>query len=249
MFEAEIHGKLPEIADREDILTSTVFGLLKYVVDKEVIVKVLQHAKTCTGQNFSYNLKGYEPLFKFWPSLNEFGYPDIIIEFVHSNERKAVVCLEVKYESQKSGEGEYDQLKRYFLGMQKYYPDSDFLGIVYLTDEQSEKDIKDSLDELEKAIKERPTEKIFGLRWSQVTKAIEEQDKQSLSEHDRRILEDVSRYLRYKNFVEFEKFTYLTSVFDTMPDVFYKHEHDSFSSFSYQHIDFADNLNNKIIYG
>jgi hypothetical protein len=31
MLQAELHGKLPEVERKEDVLTSNVFGMIKYI--------------------------------------------------------------------------------------------------------------------------------------------------------------------------------------------------------------------------
>ena len=139
MIEAEIKGKLPEVENKEDVLTSSTFGMLKYISDNSVLINILKYAQTINEKSFhdciDVNLLDYQAEYVFWPTLPEYGEPDLLIVFRGENGRELQLCIEVKYYSSKSGEGENDQLRRYFeaLDLNATANDTTFLGIVYLT--------------------------------------------------------------------------------------------------------------------
>ena len=89
MIEAEIKGKLPEVENKEDVLTSSTFGMLKYISDNNVLINILKYAKTTNGKNFydciDVNLLDYQAEYVFWPTLPEFGEPDLLIVFRGAN--------------------------------------------------------------------------------------------------------------------------------------------------------------------
>ena len=113
--------------------------MLKHLSDNTALINILKYAKTSNGKYFQkcidVDLKDYDTEFVFWPNLPEYGEPDLLVVFRGQDCRELILCIEVKYYSSKSGEGENDQLRRYFeaLDMQASANDTTFLGIVYLT--------------------------------------------------------------------------------------------------------------------
>ena len=259
MLEAEIKGKLPEVQNREDVLTSNVFGLLKFVRNNIPILSILNRAKSHCGRKFreciNVKLEDYEVKeYSFWERLGVYGEPDLIIKF----ERKDGVggelslCVEVKYYSVKSGEGEDDQLRRYFQGMITNFNESRFLGIIYLTKYPSSEELKDSL----KCIKDKrlgeATNKLFQLRWFEVTSALEECILKLQDDYDKDIVKDIVGYLKHKNFVEFTGFAFQKDrqehCFKTT-DRFYLIDKTDFTGFYFTRNDFNIKVIGKIYYG
>lgn len=112
MIEADIKRKLPEIANSEDVLTSTVFGLLKYRLMHNILAKFIGKAVLYQKDNVFFkdalNLtqgfqKGFE--ISFWKNCGDYGKPDLLIEGAGF-----AVVVEVKLNSTISGT---DQLRRY----------------------------------------------------------------------------------------------------------------------------------------
>lgn len=90
MIEAELHSKVPSgLSDIEDILTSTVFGLLQYIPPTTFWPLVLKRAESCKGMSFAERCKvlaAYIPKYQkvdlyFWPVHQEFGEPDLLLVF------------------------------------------------------------------------------------------------------------------------------------------------------------------------
>src|ERR1035438_9556502 len=98
MLLAEIHGhSVPEVADNEDYLTSTVFGHLRYVPPAMFWEEFLSRA---LGLPFEMQeltllealaLKGVQPSTYasldavFWPTHSSFGTPDLALCFTGPN--------------------------------------------------------------------------------------------------------------------------------------------------------------------
>ncbi len=252
MIQAELKGKLPEVENSEDVLTSNIFGLLKYV-SKDVFLEILSHAKTLSEKKFldcvEHKLVNYNFEFTFWENIDGFGEPDLIVKFKDETGHELVLCIEVKYYSSKSGEEDNDQLRRYFEGLTLPKSKSDFLGVIYLTKYPSRKELEDSLKCIEQQGLIGAEDKLFQLRWFEITKAIEDYNKESLSKHERLILDDLLLYLKKKNFVEFTEFSFQTKEFNDFSDTFYESHFQKFDGFTFQNSDFDYNLNKNIIYG
>lgn len=257
MFEAEIKGKIPEIENMEDILTSTVFGLMKYVSEKKFLLNIINQAKTIFDESLedccTIDLYNYTPEIIFWKKIPVFGEPDLIIKFHTPDKPDVLLCIEVKYYSLKTGEGEDDQLVRYFeaLDLAASYTDSIFLGIIYLTKYPVRKELMDTLHYIKMKGFSNFEKKLFHLRWFEITNTIKEFDTSVLNEQDGLILKDILEYLIYKNLVEFTTFSFLKKNFFIEPDNFYfiDRTKNKFKGFSFQRLDFNCQFGKKIIYG
>ncbi len=123
MLEAQLHGKLTrEQENLEDILTSNVFGSIKYVPFKKGLLPILRNTENDKGE---YSLNDFKDIkdvtYKFWnwiPKNNSEGCePDVLITITHSSGNKTIILVESKYLSGKSSEamekyGPNDQLAR-----------------------------------------------------------------------------------------------------------------------------------------
>jgi len=60
--------KVPEVQNMEDVLTSSVFGLLKYITKQSIFIHILSYAKTLMGKSLldciDFDLHPYTPEFK-----------------------------------------------------------------------------------------------------------------------------------------------------------------------------------------
>jgi hypothetical protein len=248
MIQAELHGKLFEIENSEDVLTSNVFGLLKYLPN-DVFLNILDHAETLSGKKIEFDLKSYIPEFIFWENIKDYGEPDLIIKFRNKEGHELILCIEVKYYSSKSGDGENDQLKRYFEALSITSKEkSCFLGVVYLTKYPSRKELEDSLYHIKQKELDDAEEKLFQLRWFEITKSLENYNG-VLNRHENLILKDLIKYLKYKNFVEFTGFSFQSKDFNFSTDHFYVLDHQEFKGFSFLKQDFNIEVNEKITYG
>jgi hypothetical protein len=162
MIFADIHGKLGSDGQRahdrsEDLLTSTAFGLLRYLPFDVGLGALLRRARVVTQTadtacNVTPNWLrldgGLARPIEFWPRLRRGGEPDLRLTLDRGNE---VVLIEVKLDSGKtliagaddddlepSGDAEEppidpDQLVRYWEGQQAEVAAGVRTSIIYLT--------------------------------------------------------------------------------------------------------------------
>src|SRR5665647_2288822 len=110
----------------EDILTSTVFGTIKYINPDLVLVPFIESAflydqnRTTLWQKLNsegIELRCYRNVeYVFWDKNFTYGEPDLILIFknhIHGNDDFLLV-IEAKFKSGKSGTNENDQLVRYY---------------------------------------------------------------------------------------------------------------------------------------
>lgn len=232
MIQAELKGKLPDVENKEDILTSNVFGMLRYLPPQKGIFKILEAAKDYSERRSSFleNLKAqsidlcdYNDVdYLFWENSPEYGEPDIVLIIKSSNgsHKQLMLCIEVKFLSEKSGIGEYDQLKAYTLSLadrekRKAFGnpkiarfDGIFLGTIYLTNYSQFRSVLDTLKEIGKTGYLGFESKIYELRWNEVTKTLLRFH--SENEYENKLVNDLVLLLQKKNFVDFEGFTHVS---------------------------------------
>ena len=129
MIEAELKNKIDRT---EDVLTSTVFGYLKYNFMKHCLKAFLGKARKYYRHNYSFeteltknNILEAENKFVFWKNIAPYGQPDLIIEGNDS-----VVLVEVKYLSPLSSP---TQLIDYYNILETEYRDVSNKYLVFLT--------------------------------------------------------------------------------------------------------------------
>ncbi|MFH1941896.1 MAG: hypothetical protein ABIL68_07300 [bacterium] len=229
MLQAELKGKAPEVENSEDILTSNVFGLIKYLPASEGMFQILKEAKDYSTDRNSFlnnvkaqgiDLSEYDDVdYLFWESSPKFGEPDLILIFKSRKEalKDLMLCIEIKYLSGKSREGEYDQLMDYCLSLEfkdrrKTYHnpkiakfDGIFLGLVYLTYFSQYRSARDSLAQIRKKGVLDYEKKLYELRWNEITKTLS--GIQSKSMYVEKIKEDLIFLLKKKNFIDFKGFS------------------------------------------
>ncbi len=126
MIKAVLGAKSKGNEYSEDILTSTVFGNLKYINNSLALIPFIELAflydenRTTLWQVFKaegIELRCYQKVdYYFWSNNNEHGEPDLILIFsnhIHGLE-DLLITIEIKFKSDKGGVGEKDQLARYF---------------------------------------------------------------------------------------------------------------------------------------
>ena len=110
MLMALLRGKLSrEQENLEDILTSNVFGLLKYLPPEDGLFPFLSNAKTLDGRHpFESAPPGAKVEYGFWPWHKESGCngcePDVELRILWPSGKKICVFIECKYFSEKSSE-------------------------------------------------------------------------------------------------------------------------------------------------
>jgi len=110
---AEIRGKISEagtnISERmEDLLTSDIFGCLRYVPAEKVLMPFLHTACSFHGKDFTVPGKIIRVHYRFWLWLKSSGRvpcePDVVIGLETDNHQIHLVMIEAKYYSGLSSE-------------------------------------------------------------------------------------------------------------------------------------------------
>lgn len=229
MLQAELHGKLPEIVRKEDVLTSNIFGMIKYLPPSVGIFNILAYAKdyskdrkplieTLKNQNLSF--QDYDHVdFLFWENSEEHGEPDIIIIMKSSKQSldDLMLCIEVKYFSPKSRFGENDQLMDYFISLnnpsaRRTYKNrkissfkGKFIGLIYLTLYSQYKSVRNSLEEIYKKESSNYEHKLFELRWNDITRILT--SLKCKTQYEENIVKDLVLLLQRKNLMDFHGFS------------------------------------------
>ena len=115
MIQALLHGKLScDQENMEDILTSNVFGLLRYRVLADTLLRFLKKARRLDGQLlFPDGRQIMDYRFRFWPKLpataDSYGCePDVEISLDLDNGLRYLLFVEAKFNSGKSSSDEPD---------------------------------------------------------------------------------------------------------------------------------------------
>jgi len=180
MFEAWIRGKNN---NPEDVLTSHVFGTLKYFEPEDILGPFLRKAFN-PYTNKSLDLPTITKFGKFknettplfWKFIQQPGCggcePDVLIDFVHENQTRSLILIEVKYESLKSSQADEkspmanDQLAKYWENLALLGQELDAKPIlIYLTAHYScpDEEIEESQKEL--LLKGKQRGDFFWLSW------------------------------------------------------------------------------------
>jgi hypothetical protein len=192
MIFAEIHGKLgvnySRAHDRaEDLLTSTVFGLLRYIPSQDWLLAVMRRVRSVRSvegivtiqQDFEWLdvAKVATVTVDFWPYWTAIGEPDILLTLEDAvGCLVAMVLVEAKIHAPKSGRAvedddeladdaipDPDQLVRYWQGLRNRVPGKAQARIIYLT-----KHGAPPTQELGESIRREPGMKLAWLSWRDI---------------------------------------------------------------------------------
>lgn len=123
MLQAQLRGKLTrQEDDMEDLLTSNVFGSIKYIRPEEGLLPLLASSINSDGNAPTQALQPISNVkYEFWPWIQEPKCegcePDVLITIQLVNNQKIIILVEAKYLSDKSslaneGVAPKDQLAR-----------------------------------------------------------------------------------------------------------------------------------------
>lgn len=211
MLMALLRGKLSRDQENmEDILTSNVFGVLKYLPPGNVLVPFLSKASLPEGKWPLADLPADVKVeYEFWPWLEESGCdgcePDVLIRIACSDGKKILVLIEAKYRSSKSseedeGERPNDQLAREWDNLSRLAArESAKPVLIYLT-----ADVRCPVEDIEASQKELVSKrvekaKICWLSWRHLPFLITDSSPE--------ILRDLVGVLRRLNLTFFEGFS------------------------------------------
>jgi len=232
MIQAQLHGKAPSgLTWSEDMLTSSIFGMLKYLSSPETTINILQNSVNLENDPLKLPDEIAKISYIFWPRLQR-SEPDLVL-VLHCPDGEHLVGIEAKYLSTKSSVEDHsveqserthssqrDQLAREIEDLHDVRNYAE-LGIrherilsirmIYLTLESymPRDDLQDTLDSirLNEAGSFSP-ERLYWLSWKSMYSAIKTIPR---SGADQLIAEDLLKYLKRKDLITFPGFT-LTSV-------------------------------------
>ena len=251
---AEIRGKISRsgsnLSDRmEDLLTSDVFGPLRYLPFAEGLLCVLGKAKLYTDPDTTLDAKigadfsdcTDEPEVCFWLRM-ENSEPDVLIKW-----GSHLVMIEAKYLSGKSGDSDSgdaesatpDQLAREFhdlLGYKGKFPNR---TLIYLTAHSTlpQDDLESSCKAVGKESEENKKkfeQNTYWLSWFDVRNAVEDLSGKQKDPHRELVLADISCLLHQKGFRGFEGFGKIERMIERAKvppapeNIFYRHSADKF---------------------
>ena len=242
---AEIHGKIGSsggnLSDRlEDLLTSDVFGPLRYLPAQQGLFPILSKATPYCETTPKLEFDSADELeVCFWPWTGT-SEPDVLIKC-----KDHLVMIEAKYLSGKSGgdsggdseSASSDQLVREFIDLKKESEKCSKYSkysLIYLTAHQifPKKDIESSYDVSGKYKKDYKNN-VYWLSWFHVCECIETLMKnQKEQNHEWIILNDINCLLKKKGFREFEGFSKIAveKIYPFSDRIFYQHR--GFKGFS-----------------
>lgn len=104
MLVAELKGKVPsKLANSEDLLTSSIFGSLKYLSSPSYLQSIIQSSVNIAGANLRLSKDITECNYEFWPRLKNCE-PDLLLHLKDNEDEEYIICIEAKYWSDKSSE-------------------------------------------------------------------------------------------------------------------------------------------------
>ena len=181
MIDAILKGKLSiHQENMEDILTSVVFGMLKFVDAKEGLIPFLSRAVKADGQTLKDIIDGCTGgEYDFWPYYKYYERPcepDVVIT-LKGGPKPILVVVEAKYRSGKSSESDdtllvNDQLAREYMNLLEYSRRiSAEPVLIYLTQDvgRPHDEIARSLHEIEKKHADQAAVDIYWLSWRHLT--------------------------------------------------------------------------------
>ena len=110
MLQAQLRGKLTRVEENmEDLLTSNVFGSIKYIPYEDGLLPLLSNCEDENGNALTgINQPVLNAHYEFWPRLRELNCeecePDLLITIQYANGQSMLILVEAKYLSDKSSE-------------------------------------------------------------------------------------------------------------------------------------------------
>ncbi len=221
VLQAQLRGKLSRNEeDSEDLLTSNVFGSLKYVPKEAGIVPILSLVKNIDGDPLKLDAVA-DIKYDFWPWIERVkGHgcePDVLIIAKQSNNNKVMILVESKYFSGKSNsenseeEAErymiHDQLAREWDNLIIEAETKDAIPVLlYVTADFSfpKREIEESVEDFKAQRPSAQTMNIYWTSWRFI------QDLLSKSDYD--ILKDVAEVLRKQGLKLYSGITIIRSL-------------------------------------
>ena len=179
MFVAQIHNKLTRSEeDMEDLLTSNVFGIWRYLSAQLGLAEFLSTAEGLDGSRLAIPPEAVCTRLRFWPWIHEANakgaVPDVLIEMTVEDQERWLVLVEAKYLSGKSspaddGELPNDQLAREMKNLRVAARRGSFdrYALVYVTAHTAmpRDDLEDAIHELQDKTGDGSTLDFYWTTW------------------------------------------------------------------------------------
>lgn len=186
MFAAQMHNKLcRHEEDMEDLLTSNVFGVWRYLPPHLGLVQLLQTAERLDGARLSIGATVLAASLSFWPWLSQqagkSAEPDVLVELTLSDSSKVLVMVEAKFHSPKSSLPDdstfpNDQLARQMqiLRALARKTRARHYGLVYITAHTAipRDDLQEAIDELRSKTGDGSDEHFYWTTWRSLPEII-----------------------------------------------------------------------------
>lgn len=239
---AELHGKISSLGANvtdtsEDLLTSDVFGCIRYVPPDSGLMQFVETAKALSGETLNVPRPIMLVHWSFWPSIRfprrKPCEPDVVIG-LETPSGIHIVMVEAKYLSGKSSrededERPNDQLARELDNLELLEPNDlewnttkVVIGrsLLYLTQDASipSRAIQESLKEYRR--KRNQHGRIYWTSWRHLAVVLEEES-QNLDEYQSIVIEDIRLLLEKKGLTMFRGMTPMTTTFERRTYTFY----------------------------
>lgn len=204
----ELRGKIPQNSSfiySEDVLTSTIFGNLRYLSSNSVLISFLSKAINLQNKNYSCNLSD-SINFHFWnkysrKNSSQINEPDLLLE-----DDQNVLIIECKYHSlldENYSEQEIDytnQLLRYSSIINEYYPRKKNKAIIFLTLDNY--DYETCLKKTSSKLS--PDISLYWLHWEALYPILENYSQSELSRNEKLLVDDLILFMERRNFDYFK---------------------------------------------
>jgi hypothetical protein len=233
---AELHGKISSTGSNitdtmEDLLTSNVFQLLRYIPIQHGLIPILTKAENVEDDDISTVVRLSLPdninraVYHFWRRFDNCE-PDLFIELMQEYKLIANILIEAKYLSGKSGTPVFeddqgktlyiagsDQLEREWTVLKNHSAESNTpFYLIYLTMDWVMP--KDAIEESIQVIEKDSRKEIYWLNWQSINSTLKEILCMDVNDEtmmrDKVIIQDIVELLSKKGLKEFAGYKVIT---------------------------------------
>lgn len=238
----ELRGKIPQNSSfiySEDVLTSTIFGNLRYLSSTDILKSFLSKAVNLQNQNYECCLLNKID-YHFWnkytkKNSSQINEPDLLLE-----DEENVLIIECKYHSSldeniSEQEADYtNQLLRYSTIINDYYSSKKNKTIIFLTLDNYDYEpcLRKTTSKLSSDIG------LYWLHWEALYPILENYSKSGLSQNEQFLVDDLLKFMQGRNFDYFKGIKNYKTQFNWQYTVDSKYIFSSkFNSFSWRYKD------------
>lgn len=203
----------------EDLLTSNVFGLWRYLSPDMGLLQFLGTARNLGEQQLQLATPITEAKLNFWPWLHEpnakGAEPDVLISLLGSEGQNCLVLIESKYLSGKSSQPNEedlpnDQLAKEMLNLRSIAERSsaDAYALVYVTAHGAipSKDIEEAADELKEKTGDGSIEQFYWTTWRRLPQILDDVVHLARNSVEKGLIDDLATILNSLGLTFFQGF-------------------------------------------